>query len=660
MKKHKLLPILALTGIAKNKELYVPYLGAGIFASFLYFAFDSILYHPVMGTLPRAVYAYTLMLLGFGLLHIIMLPFLHYTYRFLIKRRKKELGLYSILGMEKKHIAMMMVYESVGTTFVMVFGGVLFGVVFSRLIFMLFFYMQGLPVLNEFPFSMAALRDTVLFFSFSALLNLAYSLYAVGKSNPIELLSDGRKGEKKLRFVGVWALLGLLILGLGYGISITSKFDGTIFGNFFLAVLLVIVGTYFLFTSGSVAALAFLRKRKNFYYKPSNFITVSGMYYRMKRNAAGLVNICIFSTMVIITLTCTASLYFGIDHVLNYQYPYDIQLVLGTENDRLEAEAYVRELEAEYGVEEQLLCSYQSIEAFLFFEKKGSSALLEALGERSPWTEGVFRVELLALEEYNRIAGESRQLAERELLFYSDGMDFGSETLTICGESYQIKEELTEFPGSFKAADNNFSQHYWIVVEDISLLPEELRAALEPANLKILASVSAADGEESKEEFAEALIHGKFQASLLEYRNNVEHKQDLYTMYGGLLFIGIFFALLFTVCLLIIMYYKQITEGYEDRDNFEIMQKVGMSREEVRATVAKQVLLVFFLPIFGAVCHTMAGSSMVVLLLGSISLFDGQMILMCCSGVLLVFLAFYGISYLLTAKTYMKIVARQR
>ena len=345
MKKHKLLPILAFNGIAKNKELYIPYLGAGIFSAFLYFSFDAILRHPVMGTIPRAAYAYAMMLLGFILLHVIMLPFLHYTYRFLIKRRKKEIGLYSILGMEKRHIAMMMVYESIITTVVMVLGGVLLGMVFARLIFLLFFYMQDLPALNDFPFSPGALLDTIIFFTVSAGLNLAYSLYSVGKSSPVELMSSGRRGEKKPRFISMFALFGLILLALGYGMSITAELDSMIFTNFFLAVFLVVIATYFLFTAASVVLLSFLKKRKSFYYKPSNFITVSGMYYRMKRSAAGLVNICVFSTMVIITLTCTAALYFGTDTISSIMYPYDAGLVLEMKHDgsdRQLAEEYVR------------------------------------------------------------------------------------------------------------------------------------------------------------------------------------------------------------------------------------------------------------------------------------------------------------------------------
>lgn len=654
MKKHKLLPILAFTGITKNKELYLPYIGAGVFSAFLYFTFDSILSHPVMGTLPRAAYAYALILIGFGLLHIIILPFLHYTYRFLIKRRKKELGLYSILGMEKKHIAVMMVYEGAVSTFLMVFAGVLTGMVFSRLIFLLLFYMQGLPVLREFPFSVRALRDTIVFFSVSALCNLIYTFYAIGKSNPIELLSSGRKGEKKPKHIMFFALSGLLILAAGYAMSITAKLDSSIFGNFFFAVFLVIIGTYFVFTSGSVMALGFLRKRKHFYYQPSNFITVSGIYYRMKRNAAGLVNICIFSTMVIITLSCTVALFAGTKDIIAFQCPDDIHWVQTSDDleaDRLSVEQFIREIEKEYAVEEETLAVYPVRTARVHIENN-SLVSAEGLGV---WESGVHDLEVVSVEEYNRITGENKTLDGQEIMFYSNGRDFDHRTILIFGEEYSVKEELSWFPGSYKARENIFSQNYWIVVRDFEALPQDFQEILSEERLTVALSVSGE--EEEKEAFASALKESS--SDWLEWRNNVENKLDMRAMCGGLLFIGIFFGLLFTICLLIIMYYKQITEGYEDRDNFEIMQKVGMSHEEIRSTIAKQVLMVFFLPLFGAVCHTMAAIPMTSLLLSAISLFNRQLIVMSCTGVLFVFLIFYGISYLLTAKTYMRIVERR-
>ncbi len=653
MRKNKVLPLLACTGIAKNKELYLPYLGAGIFSSFLYFTFTSILYHPIMGTLPRAEYAYVMLMLGFVLLNIIVFPFLHYTYRFVIKRRKRELGLYSILGLEKKHIAVMMFYESIVTTGIIILGGMLFGLVFSKLIFMLLFYMLEIPVLNEFPFSFKAFQITAVFFLVSALFNLAFSLYAVGKSNPIELFADSRRGEKKPKFLGLLAIGGVLILGAGYFLSITASMDQIIFLNFFLAVFLVVIGTYFIFTSASVMALKLLKKKKSFYYKPANFITVCGMYYRMKRNAAGIVYICVFSTMIIITLSCTLSLYLGMEEVIAFLNPYDIRMDCQPDNaeeDKRAVEAAVEELKAECGLAEAdtIFYKYRSMLVKLEDGKMETSEDLEW------WQEHVYEIEFVTLEEYNQASGENKTLGDHELFLYSNGQDYKGSAFSILGEEYTIKEMLAGFPGSMKKQENTFNQDYWVVVKDYHALPEEFSSLLGNEVLRTIINVTG--DSEAKSIFAEKL---KSYFPNAGYRSNIERKLDMGAMYGGLLFLGIFFGLLFMICLVVIMYYKQITEGHEDRENFDIMQKVGMSRQEVHHTIAKQVLLVFFLPIFGAVCHTMAAMPMTTLLLSAISLFDRGMVIKCSCGVLLVFFVIYGLSYLITAKAYLRIVERR-
>lgn len=653
MKKNKMLPMLACTGITKNKELYLPYLGAGIFAAFLYFTFGSILYHPVMRTLPKAAYAAAMMILGFILLTIIVLPFLFYTYRFVIKRRKKELGLYSILGLEKKHIAVMMIYENIITTLIIIFGGVLLGMVFSKLVFWLLCYMMKLPVLNQFPFSFQAFGNTVLFFSVSAAFNLAFSLYSVGKSNPIELFSDGRKGEKKLKHIWLYALAGTAALAAGYGLSITSKLDWRIFNKFFFAVLLVVIGTYLLFTSGSVLALGVLRKKKSFYYKPSNFITISGMYYRMKQSAAGLVNICIFSTMIIITLSCTVSVYLEMENIVRFENPYDIGLIQYTdqiEKDRQEVFSAVRALEADSKAEVTALVSYSSRNMRAYIK----DGRLDDPEDRNMWHPDVYEVEFLTLEEYNQAAGENRTLKEREIFIYSKGQSFAKEKIIIFGEPYTIKEELLQFPGSIKLEENSRQIAYWIVAESFEALPEALLQQLSVDTLRSFLYVAGA--EEECAAFAEKLEE---QVPCDYFRNKIEAKTDTRSMFGGLLFIGIFFGGLFMICLIVIMYYKQITEGYEDRNNFEIMQKVGMSHDEIKHTIAKQILLVFFLPIFGAVCHTMAAVSMTANLLSAINLYNRQIVVVSCAGVLVVFLVIYGISYLATAKAYLRIVERR-
>ena len=327
MNKHlSLLPRMAANNIRKNGQVYFPYLGVSIFAMFTYFVFDLVKSNDIMDTLPRAVYVTMLVGIGFSLLGIIMIPFLYYTNSFLIKRRKKELGLYSILGLEKKHIGIMMLYESLIMYVIVVVSAIVLGLIFSKLIFLLLLNLAKMPVEVEFGISIGAITDTLGFYAFITGLNLLVNLIQVGKANPVELMSDSKRGEKEPKLIWLWSVIGVAALVLGYQMAVNAQLDSMIFTDFFLAVFLVIIGTYFLFTSGSIASLRFLKGRKKFYYRPENFITISGMLYRMKKSAASLSNICIFSTMVIITVVCTTAVYMGMDVIVASSFSRNLLL----------------------------------------------------------------------------------------------------------------------------------------------------------------------------------------------------------------------------------------------------------------------------------------------------------------------------------------------
>ncbi len=328
MKTRHILPHLAVKGMMNNGAAYYPYLAVGIFSVFTFFVFSSILHNDIISTLPKSVYAWMFLSMGRVLLGIILLPFLFYTNSFLMKRRKKEVGLYNILGLEKKHIGTMLFAESFLTYLVAVGMGIISGVVLTKLLFLLLLRMTGLPVDAKFTFSLSAFGETAIFFFWVYAINFISNLIQVGIARPADLLSGSKKGEKEPKLLWVWAALGAMALGFGYKLAIYSEADSMIFNNFFFAIFWVVGGTYLLFTSGSVAFLKLLKKKKKFYYKPSNFITVSGMLYRMKKNAASLVNICIFSTMVMITLVCTLSLYLGLEDMMDFSFPFDFNVYL--------------------------------------------------------------------------------------------------------------------------------------------------------------------------------------------------------------------------------------------------------------------------------------------------------------------------------------------
>ena len=664
IKKWRILPKLALTGVMKSGTVYYPYIAAGIFSVFTFFIFSSILRNDVISILPHSAYAWMLLQIGRVLLAIILLPFLFYTNSFLIKRRKKEIGLYNILGLEKKHIGVMMFTEALFSYMAAVTGGIVSGSVFSKFLFLLLLRMTGLPVEVEFVFYPEAFTETAIFFFWVYAINLVSNLIEVGKSKPTELLSGGKKGEKEPKLLWIYASIGLITLAGGYVIAIRSEVDSMIFLNFFLAVFLVIIGTYFLFTSGSVAFLKVLKRNKRVYYEPANFITISGMLYRMKKNAASLVNICIFSTMVIITLVCTSSLYLGLNEILYFNYPYDASFY--AQSEKADADAANEEINALGEINDV------RINGLVSYERIALSCGKEANAFGVSFAGGMqnkhnYKVNIITLEDYNRMEDKEEILGENEVLVFSSGADFAYDTVRFMDRQLDVKKELKELKIEPKSEKNVFDALFYIIVRDQKMHDDLVRSWAEENGVEDIEGFANSDyrivrfnveGDKAdKDAFFDSLkAWCESRPEFVEFYNNLEGGANDMSMYGGLLFIGILFSAVFLMCLLLIMYYKQISEGYEDRDSFIIMQKVGMSEKEIKHTIHRQILLVFFLPLLGAVMHTVAGLFMVDQLFTTLRFFNGSLLVSCAACITVVFVIFYGLSYLMTAKTYYKIV----
>ncbi len=662
----RILPVMAWKGILRNGNVYFPYLAAGIFSVFIYFVFSSILHNDIIRVLPRSGYAWMMLYMGKGILSMILILFLIYANSFLVKRRQKEFGLYHILGLEKKHIGMILFFETVLLYAGVLAGGVILGMALSKLLFLMLLRMCNLSVDVKFVFDPQAFRETAVYFLCVFGVNFAQGLVQVGKARPIELMSGSKKGEKEPRFLCVYALAGLAALVFGYYTSVTSQLDDMIFINFVLAVFWVIVGTYLLFASGSIVFLKWMKGRKGIYYKQGNFITISGMLYRMKKNAAGLSNICIFSTMVIITLICTVSLYLGMDSLVHFVHPYDMTALYGEEKiDREEVTKEISALQEKYGLAVTRVDLYDRMNLAVRKEKDCFGVRQEK--ENSSNYAEDYQLGILTMDEYAGIEGRSVSLRDHEVLIYCNGMDYGYDSVDFFGVKLQVREEIADFFPYPKAADNTFNARYLMVVKDRQVQEECVRAWAKANGVTDLPAFLESsyrfvgivlDGEDAQrdaflEEFAQ-WCQGR--PGFFDMTNGVESRRDLKTMYGALLFLGILFGLIFFMCLILIMYYKQITEGYEDRNNFDIMQKVGMSDREIRGTVGRQILLVFGLPLVGAVMHTTAGMFMVKRLMEAVEFFRADLLFFGTVGVIVVFVAVYGVSYLLTAKTYYRIV----
>ncbi len=670
IKTWQILPRLAVKGMANNGTAYYPYLAAGIFSVFTFFVFSSILHNDIVSTLPKSAYAWMFLSIGRVLLGIILLPFLFYTNSFLMKRRKKEIGLYNILGLEKKHIGVMLFVESILTYAAAMGIGVISGLVLAKLLFLLLLRMTGLSVDAEFTFSLSAVGETAAFFFWVYAMNFVSNLVQVGMSRPTELLSGGKKGEKEPRFLWLWALLGAAALGFGYKLAIGSEADSMIFINFFFAIFWVVAGTYLLFTSGSVAFLKLLKMKKKFYYKPSNFITVSGMLYRMKKNAASLVNICIFSTMVMITLVCTLSLYLGLDGMMDFSFPFDINVYLQEiRHQEGDVERKAGELAEKYGVEIENYLTYERIT--LLYGKDGEDFGL-ASGEESVGSSrltGDYQVNIFLEEDYNRMEGRNLALGEREVAIFSSGRDYGYGRAVFFGKKMKVKEEPETLRIAPKSENNAHDGQFYLVVKDEAAREELVKDWAEKNGVEDvkglmddryrMVRLNVAGEERAREAFGQEFRSWCVdELGCVRADDNISTRLEWKSMYGGLLFIGILFSIVFLMCLLLIMYYKQIAEGYEDQGAFEIMQKVGMSDREIRGTIRRQILLVFFVPVLGAAMHTCAGLAMVGKIFEVLGFFDMELLKMCAVGIMLVFAGVYGGSYAATAKTYYGIVSR--
>ncbi len=621
--------------------------------------------HQGLDQLPGAESLRAMMILGCYVIAIFAVIFLFYTNNFLMRRRKKELGLYNILGMEKRHIAKILFYECIYTFLLSIVAGVGCGVLFNQLIVLLMQKIIHFPVVLKSEMNTSSLFITFMLFFFIFCLCLLSNLMKIRLSKPIELLRGQNVGEKEPKTKWLLAVIGFLSIFIGYYIANTTESPLTALALFFVAVILVILGTYCLFTAGSIVILKLLKKKKSFYYQTKHFTTISGMIYRMKQNAVGLANICILSTMVLVMLSGTVSLYLGMEDALNYRFPNDITLQFATDSlkglDIEKVNQLVDRNIKESGVSLEQNRSYMYLDFAVGYEDG------EFKYDTTYYSVGIDVHELLIFtkETYQKLSNQEVTLQPNEVLIYHSDQSLGS-SFELLGQSYQIKETLSEFP---VVSDFNvyLSQiHYIVVPEDSDLIRiyEEQKKVYQDNANKITYRMEL-DLKGTQEEKIE--VYEKMRSDIrndpsisthaLSFDSKDMARDEFYTMYGGFLFLGCFLGTLFIMVTVLIIYYKQISEGYEDRERFQIMQKVGMSKSEVRQSIHTQVLMVFFLPLLMATIHVVAAFKIITKLLGLLNLVNVPLFVACTIGTVIVFGIIYSIVYALTAKTYSKIVS---
>lgn len=659
---------LAITNIKNNRQFYFPYLLTGIITVAMFYIMCALESNPGIQSMPGAKDLGLILRLGIGVIGIFAVIFLFYTNSFIIKRRKKELGIYNILGMEKRHIAKILSKEAFFTAIIAIGGGLVTGVLFHKLACMLLYRMIGFNGGITFSFSKKGVMITAILFAIVYLLTYIYDLFQVQLANPIELLQSGNKGEREPKTKAIMAVLGVLCLGTGYFIAITTKNPIKALTLFFVAVILVIIGTYLLFTAGSIALLKILRRNKGYYYQTKHFTSVSGMIYRMKQNAVGLANICILSTMVLVAVSTTVSLYVGVEDIMKERYPNEINIRAyydtgAPAEDSIApiVEKSVKESGRKIRHEEDYLELY-----FAAIKDQGQYSLdkekVKTAGDRVSGFVVLTRED--CKKKYNE---EIPELAENEVaLFTIKKTDM--DTLVLENRSYHVKE-IKQFENTedFETIADMMDEYYYVIVNDVQDM-ERLWQLQKDIYQENSSSISRqvrldidGDSEQKKECFEN--IKTALEPEQAKARILIDSRQsnldEFYQIYGGFLFLGLFLGILFLMITVLIIFYKQISEGYDDKERFSIMEKVGMSNDEVKATIRSQVRTVFFLPILMAAIHVGMAFPMIKRLLSLFGLSNTALFTGCMAGTIFVFTLIYLLVFLKTSKTYYKIVGEQ-
>lgn len=657
-------PKMAAGNLVRNRRFEFPYLLTGLITVAMFYNMTFLTFHEELKNMPGGATIPTIMNLGTMVVGLFAVIFLLYTNTFLMKRRHKEIGLYNILGMSKRHIAVVMLWETVYTCLITVVGGLLLGILLSKLMLLLLYKILFFSVSFGFMVSWKSVGITAVLFVAIYLVALLLNLLHVHLSKPVELLKGGSVGEKEPKTKVLLAILGVVTLGAGYYIAITTESPLEALMLFFLAVILVIIGTYCLFTAGSIAFLKAMKKRKNYYYQAKHFIGISGMLYRMKQNAVGLANICILSTMVLVMISTCVCLYIGTGDALNSMYPHDIIYSQSWQDSgnrsKEEVRVQIQEALDKAGMEPTHV---QEVDQLTTVNSMPEEATLGGVDPNAGVMDLSNTVTTLVVtaEGYRQMTGNTLNLAPGEAAIYTTESQGEWEQISFLGLSFSIKTWLPEAPA---ITVEGYSERYifLVVADDAAMEAVYQQQMLDGGGLasNIYWEYSLDFDGVSKEEMLQ--LYQTLRSSVLSDTGDNTlscrdaQEVDFYSLYGSLLFLGLFLGALFLMATVLIIYYKQISEGYEDKERFAIMEKVGMSQQQVRTAIRSQVRMVFFLPLLGAIIHLAASFKMISKLMAALGLQNIPLFALCCAGTVAAFAVGYFIIYHLTARTYYKIV----
>ena len=665
---------LAKQNIRNNKSTYIPYMITCIFCIAMIYMMEFLRDCPTLDQAVRqADEVRMIVFTGEIVVEIFCIIFLIYSNSFLMKRRQKEIGLYNILGLERNHIGIVMFLETIITSIGSLAGGIAAGIIGSKLALLLLLKLLHIPSVLGFYISVKGIFTCLFMFGIIFLMILFLNLAKIHLSRPVELLRGNNTGEKEPAAKWLMALIGFICLGAGYYLAVTTESPIKAITIFLLAVILVMAGTYLLFTAGSIVILKFLRRRKSFYYRTGNFISISGMLYRMKQNAIGLASICILSTGVLLMISMTVSIYFGMNDIMLNRYPYDVDMsVTSISEDECQTaiEAFEKAIaDNKVPVEK----SVEEIYLDIVCSKKGDQILIKPANTIRN-SDSVLVLSLLNQAEYERLTGISANLNDGEIFtWYPSAVQ--KDSVTVDETEFTVKKWLDKNP--LTCGEDAVSDNAVLVVTDEDFKKfDEMRTEMykgvssAPAgeDLTLHLGLDITGSETDKIDFGTPVMEvvkdlkkngGLSENSWITSGIRQQEYESYYADNGSLLFIGIFLGSLFLMGTAMIIYYKQISEGYEDQKRFEIMQKVGLSRREVRSSVRRQILMVFFLPLLMAMLHITMAFPMIRRMLLLFGMTNTKLFIGCTAGTVLIFAVVYGLIYLMTARSYYHIVERK-
>lgn len=668
-----LYPRLAATNLKKNRRFYLPYLLACIVIVALFCIILTLASDPYLADMAHGDNVSQMLGVGVWIMVLFSAIILFYTNSTFTKQRKREFAIYNILGMEKRHISYVLFWESLYTAAMALFFGLVAAGVFSKLLQLVLMRLIGGETTFRLNISLMSIGYTVVFFGVLFLLLLLNTIRIIHLSNPVQLLRGSSEGEREPRSKWILALLGAVCLAAGYIMSLRTRTAYAAIEYFFPAVMLVIVGTYLVFIALSIVILKALRKNRRYYYKTSHFATVSGLIYRMSRNAAGLASICILSTMVLVTVSTTVSLYKGLDAYAAVRWPQDVTLTLsaGSDTDAVPDVAPVVQVVdaavAGTGLTQSHVHGYRAINLSMMREDDATLDVTHVT-QTSYQLSNALTVWVTDADGYASLTGEPVTLAPDEALAWTDGKPFG-DTVMICDRTFRLRQ-LDSFPLDSGSSIMGVRTLYLVVPDLDSML--ELRArqnehananggTLSTLKYTYRFDLSGTDDEQlnaMNTVWSDAAFQQAVTDAHIGWSSDVraDGYPTLRSTYGSFLFLGFFLGFVFLLATVLIIYYKQVSEGYDDCGRFRIMQQVGMTPREVKRTIRTQVLLMFFLPLVTAAIHIAFAFPLIKQIVFAFGLQNVHLFLLCTLGTFGVFALLYTFVYLLTARTYYRIV----